>query len=203
MEVMFVMISNKLNTFIILSVSLFLASCETIGDITGLNKPTIEDNIFSETPDLVLPPDFGKEPVADSNQLSQRIERSDYPNINLQNNYQSINPRITNYISPKINIQSSPSPSDSLERFKKNKKFTIGEWVYSQYVDGFKRGNLYYRPVYDKGYNFSRRYLPGSNVSSFNSEQPSQTINNSQFQQSIENSNQSEFNTFDQLPILD
>jgi hypothetical protein len=203
MEVMFVMISNKLNTFIIFSVSLFLASCETIGDITGLNKPTIEDNIFSETPDLVLPPDFGKEPVADSNQLSQRIERSDYPNINLQNNYQSINPRITNYISPKINIQSSPSPSDSLERFKKNKKFTIGEWVYSQYVDGFKRGNLYYRPVYDKGYNFSRRYLPGSNVSSFNSEQPSQTINNSQFQQSIENSNQSEFNTFDQLPILD
>jgi hypothetical protein len=203
MEVMFVMISNKLNTFIILSVSLFLASCETIGDITGLNKPTIEDNIFSETPDLVLPPDFGKEPVADSNQLSQRIERPDYPNINLQNNYQSINPRITNYISPKINIQSSPSPSDSLERFKKNKKFTIGEWVYSQYVDGFKRGNLYYRPVYDKGYNFSRRYLPGSNVSSFNSEQPSQIINNSQFQQSIENSNQSEFNTFDQLPILD
>lgn len=197
------MISNKLNTFIILSVSLFLASCETIGDITGLNKPTIEDNIFSETPDLVLPPDFGKEPVADSNQLSQRIERPDYPNINLQNNYQSINPRITNYISPKINIQSSPSPSDSLERFKKNKKFTIGEWVYSQYVDGFKRGNLYYRPVYDKGYNFSRRYLPGSNVSSFNSEQPSQIINNSQFQQSIENSNQSEFNTFDQLPILD
>jgi hypothetical protein len=200
---MFVMISNKLNTFIILSVSLFLASCETIGDITGLNKPTIEDNIFSETPDLVLPPDFGKEPVADSNQLSQRIERPDYPNINLQNNYQSINPRITNYISPKINIQSSPSPSDSLERFKKNKKFTIGEWVYSQYVDGFKRGNLYYRPVYDKGYNFSRRYLPGSNVSSFNSQQPSQTINNSQFQQSIENSNQLEFNTFDQLPILD
>jgi hypothetical protein len=203
MEVMFVMISNKLNTFIILTVSLFLASCETIGDLTGLNKPTIEDNIFSETPDLVLPPDFGKEPVADSNQLSQRIERPDYPNINLQNNYQSINPRITNYISPKINIQSSPSPSDSLERFKKNKKFTIGEWVYSQYVDGFKRGNLYYRPVYDKGYNFSRRYLPGSNVSSFNSEQPSQIINNSQFQQSIENSNQSEFNTFDQLPILD
>ena len=86
---------------------------------------------------------------------------------------------------------------------KQNKKFTIGEWVYSQYVDGFKRGNLYYRPVYDKGYNFSRRYLPGSNVSSFNLQQPNPTIDNSQFQQSIENSNQSEFNTFDQLPILE
>ena len=57
--------------------------------------------------------------------------------------------------------------------------------------------------VYDKGYNFSRRYLPGNNVSSFNLQQPSQTLNNSQFQQSIENSNQSEFNTFDQLPILE
>ena len=203
MEVMFAMISNKLNAFIILSVSIFLSSCETVSDLAGLSKPDIDDNVFSETPDLVLPPDFGKELVADANQLSQRIERSEYPNTNLQNNYQTVNPRITNYISPKINIQSSPSPSDSLERFKKNKKFTIGEWVYSQYVDGFKRGNLYYRPVYDKGYNFSRRYLPGNNVSSFNLQQPSQTLNNSQFQQSIENSNQSEFNTFDQLPILE
>ena len=75
--------------------------------------------------------------------------------------YQAVYPRITNYYSPKINVQSSPTPSDSLERFKQNKKFTIGEWVYSQYVDGFKRGNLYYRPVYDKGYNFSRRYILG------------------------------------------
>ena len=201
MEAMLVMISNKLNSFIILSVSIFLSSCETLNDLSGLGKPDIEDNIFSETPDLVLPPDFGKEPVADNNQSSQRIQRSEYPN--LQNNFQTINPRVTNYISPKINIQSSPSPSDSLERFKKNKKFTIGEWVYSQYVDGFKRGNLYYRPVYDKGYNFSRRYLPGGNVSSFNLQQPNQTINNSQFQESIEDSNQSEFNTFDQLPIID
>ena len=23
-----------------------------------------------------------------------------------------------------------------------------------------KEGNIYYKPVYDKGYNFSRRYLP-------------------------------------------
>ncbi len=203
MEVMFAMISNKLNLFTILSVTIFLSSCETLNDLTGLGKPNLEDNIFSETPDLVLPPDFGKEPIADTSQSNQRIERSEYPNPSLQNNFQTINPRITNYISPKINIQSSPSPSDSLERFKKNKKFTIGEWVYSQYVDGFKRGNLYYRPVYDKGYNFSRRYLPGSNVSSFNLQQPNPTIDNSQFQQSIENSNQSEFNTFDQLPILD
>ena len=45
--------------------------------------------------------------------------------------------------------------------------FTIGEWVDGQYVQGFKQGNLYYKPIYDKGYNFSRRYLPDQNVSSF------------------------------------
>ena len=200
---MLAMILNKPNFLIILSISLFLSSCETLNDLAGLSKPDIEDNIFSDTPDLVLPPDFGKEPRANTNQSNQRVEVPQYPNTFLQNNYQTTNPRITNYISPKINIQSSPSPSDSLERFKRNKKFTIGEWVYSQYVDGFKKGNLYYRPVYDKGYNFSRRYLPGSNVSSFNLQQPDPTINNFQKQQSIENSNQSEFNTFDQLPILD
>ena len=194
---------NKLKFFLIAIFSVFLISCETLDDLAGFSKPDIEENIFSETPDLVLPPDFGKEPIANANQTNQRVVQPQYPNINQQNNYQTINPRITNYISPKINAQSSPSPSDSLERFKKNKKFTIGEWVYSQYVDGFKRGNLYYRPVYDKGYNFSRRYLPGSNVSSFNSPQPNKMIDNYQFQQSIENSNQSEFNTFDQLPILD
>ena len=203
MEGMFVMISNRFNFFLIISIFTFLTSCETLSDLTGLSKPDIEDNVFSETPDLVLPPDFGKEPMESANQSSQRTQISQYPNVNPQNNYQTTNPRITNYISPKINTQSSPSPSDSLERFKKNKKFTIGEWVYSQYVDGFKRGNLYYRPVYDKGYNFSRRYLPGSNVSSFNLQQPNQMIDNSQFQKPIGNSNQSEFNTFDQLPILD
>ena len=118
------------------------------------------------------------------------------------NNFQTINPRITNYYSPKINVQSSPTPSDSLEKFKKNKKFTIGEWVYSQYVDGFKRGNLYYRPVYDKGYNFSRRYIPGSNISSFSTPQSSQMIEN-KTQLPVSGDNESQFNNFDQLPIID
>ena len=87
----------------------------------------------------------------------------------------------------------------------KNKKFTIGEWVYSQYVDGFKRGNLYYRPVYDKGYNFSRRYMPDRNVASF---QSPQLINKEQTDQRIKSNltNTSEeynFESLDQLPIID
>ena len=85
----------------------------------------------------------------------------------LPNQFQSVQPQITNFSAPQINVESSPTPSDSLERFKENKKFTIGQWVYGQYVQGFKQGNLYYRPIYDRGYNFSRRYLPDQNVSSF------------------------------------
>ena len=41
------------------------------------------------------------------------------------NNYQTVNPRITNYYSPKINVQSSPTPSDSLEKFKKIKSLLL------------------------------------------------------------------------------
>ncbi len=88
-------------------------------------------------------------------------------------------------------------------KFKVNKKFTIGEWVYSQYVDGFKRGNLYYRPVYDKGYNFSRRYVPGSNISSFSLPQSTQIIENKTQLPNINGDENSKFNTFDQLPIID
>ena len=121
-------------------------------------------------------------------------------------NYPTVNPRITNYFSPKINIESSSSPSDSLERFKQNKKFTIGEWIYSQYIDGFKRGNLYYRPIYDKGYNFSRRYVPNRNVASFQTPQPQYNfqenfpINNFPSEQPA---SKNEFDTLDQLPVLE
>ena len=107
---------------------------------------------------------------------------------------------MTNYIAPRINIESSPTPSDSLERFKENKKFTIGQWVYGQYIQGFKQGNLYYRPIYDKGYNFSRRYLPDQNITSFLRPQ----------QQYIENANRREpipmdsnFQNLENLPIID
>ena len=113
-----------------------------------------------------------------------------------------MNPRITNYVAPKVS-QVSPTPSHSLEKFKSNKKFTIGEWVYKQYVDGFKNGNIYYRPIYDKGYNFSRRYVPEQNIySGQNYSMP----DNGYFSQAptpTQNPNQDlEFNSIDQLPVL-
>ena len=203
MGVMFAMILNR--ALIVLVFFFLSTSCETLSELTGSSKPDIDDSLALETPDLVLPPDFGKEPKRSLADRRKNIPQNNYqPEISQpMYGYQTVYPRITNYSSPQINVQSSPTPSDSLEKFKQNKKFTIGEWVYSQYVDGFKRGNLYYRPVYDKGYNFSRRYLPGSNISSFSSPGPTQIIQNNNTQLPLSGDNESEFNTFDQLPIID
>ena len=194
------MINNYLKYFLIFSVFV-LNSCETLQDFAGLNKPDLETDLFEETPELVLPPDFGK--VAKRNKYrNEKIinQTPDFSDNFQQPQYQSIQPRVTNYIAPRINIESSPTPSDSLERFKENKKFTIGQWVYGQYIQGFKQGNLYYRPIYDKGYNFSRRYLPDQNITSFLRPQ----------QQYIENANRREsipmdsnFQNLENLPIID
>ena len=159
-----IMIEN-FKRILVLGCILFLLSCETFQDIAGLSKPDLENDLIQETPELVLPPDFDMVAKPSRNQSipSNTIRRSEM----LQNQFQSVQPQIKNFSAPQINVESSPTPSDSLERFKQNKKFTIGQWVYGQYVQGFKQGNLYYRPIYDKGYNFSRRYLPDQNVSSF------------------------------------
>ena len=195
-----IMINNYFKYFLIFSVFV-LNSCETLQDFAGLNKPDLEIDLFEETPELVLPPDFGK--VAKRNKYrNEKIinQTPDFSDNFQQPQYQSIQPRVTNYIAPRINIESSPTPSDSLERFKENKKFTIGQWVYGQYIQGFKQGNLYYRPIYDKGYNFSRRYLPDQNITSFLRPQ----------QQYIENANRREsipmdsnFQNLENLPIID
>jgi hypothetical protein len=181
-----------------ISCLLILYSCETMQDLAGLSKPKLENDLIEETPELVLPPDFD---MVATPSRSNRIERN---TIELNENspaiqYQSIQPRVTNFIAPKINIESSPTPSDSLERFKENKKFTIGQWVYGRYVQGFKQGNLYYRPIYDKGYNFSRRYLPDQNISSFlNTPSPNQDYNGLQT-----NQQNSDLRNIDNLPIID
>jgi len=194
------MINNYLKYFLIFSVFV-LNSCESLQDFAGLNKPDLEIDLFEETPELVLPPDFGK--VAKRNKYRNEKIINQAPNFNdnfQQPQYQSIPPRVTNYIAPRINTESSPTPSDSLERFKENKKFTIGQWVYGQYVQGFKQGNLYYRPIYDKGYNFSRRYLPDQNITSFLRPQQ-QYFENADRRESIPMD--SNFQNLENLPIID
>ena len=191
--------------FLILSF-LFISSCETLNEIAGMEKTLIDDYLYEGTPDLILPPDFNKDPTTlkrTKKSTNQQISQENYQQLLP---YQTVNPRVTNYFSPKINVDSSSTPSDSLEKFKQNKRFTIGEWVYSQYVDGFKRGNIYYRPVYDKGYNFSRRYVPDRNVASF---QPPLTPPNLENYLPPDNefvqpsSTPMGYESLDQLPVLD
>ena len=201
------MILTKEKKLILLMFSFILiSSCETLNEIAGLNKVEIDDSLYAGTPDLILPPDFDKDPISSvttKKNINQQIPQPNYPQMSP---YQSVSPRVTNFFSPKINVESSSSPSDSLERFKQNKRFTIGEWVYSQYVDGFKRGNIYYRPVYDKGYNFSRRYVPDRNVASFQNpimapHTQSYLPTNDSFVQP--SSTPTGYDSLDQLPILD
>ena len=208
MEDMPAMTLTKKKSLLLLIFSfIFISSCETLEDLAGLNKVDIDDSLYEGTPDLILPPDFNKDPTSlkrTKKSTNQQISQENYQQMLP---YQTVNPRVTNFFSPKINVESSSTPSDSLERFKQNKRFTIGEWVYSQYVDGFKRGNIYYRPVYDKGYNFSRRYVPDRNVASFqNPLLPLPNVesyfptDNEFFQPS---STPMEYDSLDQLPVLD
>ena len=202
---MMTLTKKKSLIFLILSF-LFISSCETLNEIAGMEKTLIDDYLYEGTPDLILPPDFNKDPTTlkrTKKSTNQQISQENYQQLLP---YQTVNPRVTNYFSPKINVDSSSTPSDSLEKFKQNKRFTIGEWVYSQYVDGFKRGNIYYRPVYDKGYNFSRRYVPDRNVASF---QPPLTPPNLENYLPPDNefvqpsSTPMGYESLDQLPVLD
>ena len=195
-----ILIKKKVK-FLIIVFRFFLYSCETIKEMGGFTKPSVSEDYATDIPDLVLPPDFGKEArIEETRPHTSPRAQPLMPPQNYYGNVQTINPNITNYIAPNINIPSSPTPSHSLERFKDNRKFTIGEWVYKQYVDGFKNGNVYYRPVYDKGYNFSRRYVPNHNI--FSTPRNFSNSNNV-FLQSPVSSVEKEYDSLDQLPIIE
>ena len=58
-----------------------------------------------ETPDLVLPPDFGKEPRKSMIEEREIVSQSTYqpPQVTQPlSGYQAVYPRITNYYSPKL-----------------------------------------------------------------------------------------------------
>ena len=161
-----VMILTKLfSNLLFFSILVLLNSCESFKSVMGLSKPVFEDSVANETPDLVLPPDFNAAPTNKiTNTYSSKLPTNEQNNYSVDNSNQGSNssviPEARNFLAPIINIPSSSSPSDSIEKFRKNSRITVGEWVYSQSVNNFRDGNIYYRPIYDKGYNFSRRYIP-------------------------------------------
>lgn len=161
-----VMILTKFfSNFLFFSLVVLLNSCESFKSVMGLSKPVFEDSVANETPDLVLPPDFNVAPTnKTTNTYSSKLSTDAQNNYSEDNFNQGLNnsviPEAKNFLAPTINFPSSSSPSDSIEKFRKNSRFTVGEWVYSQSVNNFRDGNIYYKPIYDKGYNFSRRYIP-------------------------------------------
>ena len=162
-----VMISIRLYIKLLVFIPcLLLGSCESLKNVTGFSKPSVEDNIASETPELVLPPDFEARPRIQARNTydvqDNQINDQDLLIQDRKSTEMFVVPKAQNFVAPEVIIPSAKSPSDSIEKFRRNKKFSIGQWVYSQSVNNFRNGNLYYRPNYDKGYNFSRRYIPDS-----------------------------------------
>lgn len=199
------MILNKIFKLVIkLSIILLVNSCGTIKEYVGLSDEDVERELINSTPELVLPPDFGKR--ATKSRISNK--KSDFPDqsqMAFMPNPQTVQPRVSNFIAPNFYIPSSKTPSESLEKFKQNRRFTIGEWVYGEYVQGYKEGNIYYKPVYDKGYNFSRRYLPNQNINSFRApmQQPFGYSNPIPSTQQFSNKPETNIENFGDLPILE
>ena len=200
-----VMILNKIFKFVInLSIILLINSCGTIKEYVGLSDEDVERELINSTPELVLPPDFGKK-ATKSGIKNKKNDFAGQSPMAFIPNQQTVQPRVSNFIAPNLYTPSSKTPSDSLEKFKQNRRFTIGEWVYGEYVKGYKEGNIYYKPLYDKGYNFSRRYLPNQNINSFRApmQQPFGYFTPNPSTQEFSNKPETNIENFGDLPILE
>ena len=181
------LISKKKITKIMIILTFFLNSCESFKIASGITKPTMEDDLVNETPELILPPDFESRPM-ESNRNSYQDrnntiqQNSDFSEERIDNR-QFVQPRTQNIMAPRVELPLSTSPSDSIEKFSRNRRFTLGQWVYENSVNSFRQGNIYYRPIYDKGYNFSRRYTPNSQIQEVIVPQPLLTPSNNSFYQ--------------------
>ncbi|MDC3091053.1 hypothetical protein OA848_01545 [Rickettsiales bacterium] len=207
-----ILISKKKISKIIVLLVFFLNSCEAIKMASGITKPTMEDDLVNETPELILPPDFESRPMnnaknsyRDRNNLTQENPEFSEQIIDNRN---FVQPRTQNFMAPMVQVPLSTSPSDSIEKFSRNRKFTLGKWVYENSVNSFREGNIYYRPIYDKGYNFSRRYTPENNFINQNNMnyqgrnfQNNQTYQDQNSYDSIENNYES-IQAIDEIPIV-
>ena len=199
------MILNKIFKLVInLSIILLINSCGTIKEYVGLSDEDVERELINSTPELVLPPDFGKK--ATKNRITNK--KNDFAGqspMAFIPNQLTVQPKVSNFIAPNFYPPSSKTPSDSLEKFKQNRRFSIGEWVYGEYIQGYKEGNIYYKPVYDKGYNFSRRYLPNQNINSFRApmQQPFGYFAPKPSTQEFSNKPETNIENFGDLPILE
>ena len=185
-----------------------MTSCDTLEELSGLKKQSFDDSMVIDTPDIMLPPNFEEMPVNSATNSFKNDKVNEMSVFDQQqgiSNNQFVQPQVQNFVSPPAVLQSSKSPSDSIEKFRNMKKFTIGEWVYGQSVREFKGNNLYYRPPIDKGYNFSRRYMPNSNPNqSYQSrEQYYKNTNRDKDYSDLTTGSEGELLNIDQVPILE
>ena len=185
-----------------------MTSCDTLEELSGLKKQSFDDSMVIDTPDIMLPPNFEEMPVNSATNSFKNDKVNEMSVFDQQqgiSNNQFVQPQVQNFVSPPAVLQSSKSPSDSIEKFRNMKKFTIGEWVYGQSVREFKGNNLYYRPPIDKGYNFSRKYMPNSNFNqSYQSrEQYYKNTNRDKDYSDLTTGSEGELLNIDQVPILE
>ena len=210
MNVMILIKTIKFNKYVylILLLILPLISCDTIQELSGLKKQSFDDSMVIDTPDIMLPPNFEEIPVNSPNN-SFKNDRINQMSIFDQqkgiSNDQFVQPQVQNFVRPPTIIRSSKSPSDSIEKFRNMKKFTVGDWIYGQSVREFKGNNLYYRPPINKGYNFSRRYMPNSspNQPYLSREQYFQNTNQDKDYSDLTTGSEGELLNIDQVPILE
>ena len=133
------MILNKIFKLVVnLSIIMLINSCGTIKEYVGLSDEDVERELINSTPELVLPPDFGKKAIKSGITNKENDFAGQSPMAFIPNQ-QTVQPRVSNFIAPNFYPPSSKTPSDSLEKFKQNRRFTIGEWVYGEYVQGIKK----------------------------------------------------------------
>ena len=95
---MLVMTLTKKKSLIFLTLSfIFISSCETLNEIAGLSKTEIDDSLFEGTPELVLPPDFDKDPKPTISSRKNSNQQTLQPNYQQMQPYQTVSPRVTNY----------------------------------------------------------------------------------------------------------
>ena len=210
MNVMILIKSIKLikHIFLMFLLILPMTSCDTLEELSGLKKQSFDDSMVIDTQDIMLPPNFEEMPVNSATNSFKNDKVNEMSVFDQQqgiSNNQFVQPQVQNFVSPPAVLQSSKSPSDSIEKFRNMKKFTIGEWVYGQSVREFKGNNLYYRPPIDKGYNFSRRYMPNSNPNqSYQSrEQYYKNTNRDEDYSDLTTGSEGELLNIDQVPILE
>ena len=89
--------------------------------------------MISSTPELVLPPDFGKK-ATKSNQANKRDQFSVEQQFTMTPPVETTQPRGQIFLRLTFIFFFKNSIKESLEKFKMNKRFTIGEWVYGFFM---------------------------------------------------------------------